>query len=215
MSGVIYDDTWRVFRIMAEFVEGFETLSRLGPAVSFFGSARTSEEDEFYKMARETARLFAQAGYAVITGGGPGIMEAANRGAREGGGKSVGLNIHLPHEQKPNSYIDILLEFRYFFCRKYMFVRYARAFIIMPGGLGTMDELFEALTLIQTGRSQRFPVILMGSAYWRDLLGWLKGTMLKSGYISPEDMGLFTVTDEPQEALRILKCYRYEEPTPL
>lgn len=192
-------DPWRVLRIQGEFVEGFEALAKLGPAVTLFGSARTPEDDPFFQAAVETARLLAEAGLAVITGGGPGIMEAGNQGARLGGGISVGLNIELPFEQHLNPYLDIPINFHYFFARKVMFVKYAQAFVIFPGGFGTLDELFESLTLIQTGKVTNFPVILFGSQYWSGLLQWLKDTMLAGGKISPADLDLVTVTDSPVE----------------
>lgn len=207
MQNTFEQDTWRVFRIMAEFVEAFEELSRLGRAVSIFGSARTRPSDHYYQVARRTARLFAKNGYAIITGGGPGIMEAANRGAIEGKGLSIGLNIDLPQEQKPNRYIRKLLHFRYFFCRKVMFVKYSRGFIMFPGGYGTMDETFETLTLIQTNRVPRFPIILMGKEYWRGLIRWLKKTVCERGAISEEDLELFSITDSPQEALAIIRDF--------
>ena len=197
----VQQDTWRVFRIMAEFVEGFEQLSKLGPAVAIFGSARAGHDDSYYDEARQTAKLLAQKGVAVITGGGGGFMEAANRGAREGGGTSVGLNIELPFEQKPNEYLDILLEFHYFFCRKVMFLKYAVGFILFPGGYGTMDELFESLTLIQTDRNENFGLVLFGSEYWRGLVDWLKGELVRRGYISSGDVELFHVTDDRQDAV--------------
>jgi uncharacterized protein (TIGR00730 family) len=194
-------DTWRVFRIMAEFVEGFEQLSGLGPAVSIFGAARASRDDRYYEEARRTARLFAENNFTIVTGGGPGLMEAANRGAREGGGRSVGLNIELPHEQEPNDYLDQFLDFHYFFVRKVMFLKYSIGFVLFPGGFGTMDELFEALTLVQTGRNPNFGVVLFGSDYWGNLLQWLKEPMLARGYIDPGDQEIIKVTDDPQEAL--------------
>jgi len=198
------DDTWRVFRIMAEFVEGMETLSQLGPAVSVFGSARAKPGEPAYDMAYETARLLVGAGYSIITGGGPGVMEAANKGATEAGGESVGLNIDLPYEQAPNRYISTLIGFRYFFCRKFMFVRYARAFVILPGGYGTLDELFEALTLMQTNRIIRFPVVLMGTDYWKGLIDWLKSDAEARGCIEGDDLSIFRMTDEPAEAVDII-----------
>jgi len=198
------DDTWRMFRIMAEFVEGFETLSRIGPAVSIFGSARTKPEDPNYRLATTLARRCAEEGFAVITGGGPGIMEAANKGATEAGGTSVGLNIELPHEQKPNPFAKTLLGFRYFFVRKVMFVKYAVAFIICPGGLGTMDEFFEAVTLIQTRKIRPFPVFLVNSGYWRGLLSWMRDTVLNERMIDAEDLSLFHVRDDPEEVVREL-----------
>ena len=192
-------DPWRVLRIMGEFVEGFDALAELGPAVSIFGSARVKEGDPFYAAARETARLLAAAGFVIITGGGPGIMEAGNRGGQEGGGQSVGLNIELPFEQGLNAYVEIGIEFRYFFVRKTMFVKYAQGFVIFPGGFGTLDELFESLTLIQTGKVKNFPVILFGSAYWGSLLQWLRTTLLAEGKIAAADLDLIAVTDSPAE----------------
>jgi len=198
-------DTWRVFRIMSEFVEGFEQLSKVGPAVSIFGSSRTTSSDPYYAEALRTARLLAENNFAVITGGGGGIMEAANRGAKEGGGVSIGLNIELPHEQKPNDYIDQMLEFHYFFVRKVMFLKYSIGFILFPGGYGTMDELFEAFTLVQTERSENFGVVLFGSAYWEKLLEWLRDPMLERGYISPPDLEIFEVTDDPVRAVEHIR----------
>lgn len=192
-------DVWRVFRIMAEFVEGFETLARVGPAVSVFGSARTSPSDDLYEKAREVGRLLAKAGIAVITGGGPGIMEAANRGAKEAGGQSVGLNILLPHEQHPNPHVTIQMDFHYFFARKMMFLKYARAFVVFPGGFGTMDEFFEALTLLQTDKMGQFPVYLYDTAYWAGLVGWLKDSMLAAGCIDHDDLDLFILSDDIEE----------------
>lgn len=201
-------DPWRVFRIMGEFVEGFDTLAGLGPAVTVFGSARVPPHDPQYAAAERTARLLVDANFAVITGGGPGIMEAANKGALEAGGKSIGCNIELPFEQGINPYVEVAINFRYFFVRKTMFVKYAEAFIIFPGGFGTMDELFEALTLIQTGKVRNFPVILFGSEYWGGLLEWIRATMLAEGKISPDDMDLLVVTDSPDEAVRtIVDCF--------
>jgi len=198
-------ETWRIFRIMAEFVEGFGELNKLGPAVSIFGSARSKPDNPYYLLAQNTAAALAKAGFAVITGGGGGIMEAANKGAIEAGGKSVGLNIDLPEEQKPNKYQNLSLSFRYFFARKMMFNKYAQAFVILPGGFGTMDEFFESLTLIQTHKSTRFPVILMGSAFWMDLIHWIENIMLKAGNISPKDLNLFSVTDDPAEVVDIIE----------
>jgi len=197
-------EAWRVLRIMGEFVEGFETLAMLGPAVSIFGSARTPPEDKYYAAAERTASLLAREGFAVITGGGPGIMEAANKGAIETGGQSVGCNIELPFEQGMNAYVDISVNFRYFFVRKTMFVKYAEAFIIFPGGFGTMDELFEALTLIQTGKVRNFPVVLFGSEYWQGLIDWLRSCMLEDGKIHLRDLDLLMVTDSPAEAVGIV-----------
>lgn len=199
-------ETWRVFRIMAEFVEGFEELSRVGPAVSVFGSARTNPNSPYYKLAEKTCTALAQAGYAVITGGGPGIMEAANKGASEICGRSVGLNIEIPQEQIPNAYQNLSLSFRYFFARKMMFTKYAEGFIIFPGGFGTLDEMFEALTLIQTDKMRNFPVVLMGIDYWKGMMDWLKETMCqREGNISLSDLQLIKQTDDPDEAVRIIK----------
>jgi len=199
------EEPWRIFRIMAEFVEGFEELSQIGPAVSFFGSARIGAEDKYYKLATDTAAAIAQAGFAVITGGGGGIMEAVNKGASEAGGRSIGLNIELPVEQVPNKYQNLSLNFRYFFCRKVMFLKYANGFVVFPGGFGTMDEFFESLVLIQTLKQAYFPVILIGSEYWQGLLDWIKTTMLaKHSYINPEDMDVYTVVDEPHVAAQII-----------
>jgi len=201
-------DAWRVLRIMGEFVEGFETLARLGPAVSIFGSARTRAGDPHYEAAERTAALLVREGFAVITGGGPGAMEAANKGAHEAGGDSVGCNIELPFEQGMNAYVDIAINFRYFFVRKTMFVKYAEAFIIFPGGFGTMDELFEALTLIQTGKVRNFPVVLFDKDYWQGLLAWLQERMLAEGKIKAQDMELLIVTDSPEEAVQVVvDCY--------
>ncbi len=201
------DESWRIFRIMAEFVEAVEELSRVGHAVSIFGSARVTPRDEYYEKTVELARLLAEEGFGVITGGGPGIMEAANKGASEGGGKSVGMNIRLPFEQKPNPYANISIDYNYFFIRKVMFVKYAMAYVILPGGFGTMDELFEALTLIQTKRIKSFPVVLMGREYWEGLLQWLKETMLKEGKISEEDLDIVRVIDEPDKIVRHIKKF--------
>ena len=194
-------ESWRIFRIMAEFVEGFEELAQVGKAVSIFGSARTSSDDPYYIKAQETTKLIAEAGYAIITGAGPGIMEAANRGAREGGGLSIGLNIEIPTEQQSNSYVEKLLSFRYFFCRKVMFVKYAHAFVIFPGGFGTIDEFFESITLIQTQRASRFPVVLVGRDYWEGLVTWIQQKLLKTNKISPPDIQIFQIIDDPREIL--------------
>jgi uncharacterized protein (TIGR00730 family) len=202
-------DLWRIFRVMAEFTEGFEELASIGPAVSFFGSARAKPGQPYYKLAQQTASEIAKAGFAVITGGGGGIMEAANKGAAEAGGESIGLNIELPIEQIPNEYQNLSLHFRYFFCRKVMFLKYAHGFIVFPGGYGTMDEFFESLVLIQTLKQAFFPVILMGSDYWDGLIKWMKEKMLKvHNHISPEDMDVFTVVDEPQAAVKIIVDFR-------
>ncbi len=199
-------DSWRIFRIISEFVDGFETMSEIYPAVSVFGSASISEQSPVYKLGREVGRLLAESGFTVITGGGPGAMESANRGAFEAGGKSVGLCIQLPKEQAANPYLNVKLNFRYFFVRKVMFVKYAMAYVILPGGFGTMDELFESMTLIQTHRIKPFPVILLGKDYWKDLVSWIKKTMLmKHGMICPDDMDLFQVIDDPAAAVNAIK----------
>ncbi len=200
-------DPWRTLRILSEFVEGFDAMARVGPAITVFGSARTKPDDPVYELARGIGYRLAKAGYAVITGGGPGAMEAANRGCREGGGLSVGCNIELPHEQGLNPYVDLGVEFRYFFVRKVMFVKYADGFVILPGGFGTMDELFEALTLIQTRRVRHFPVILVGSAYWAGLLDWVRSTLLPAGAVSEADIELLTITDDPDEAVAMLRRF--------
>ncbi len=198
-------ESWRIFRIMAEFVEGFEVLSRIPPAVSIFGSTRTPRSDEDYQKAEQTARKLAREGYAIVTGGGPGIMEAANKGAMEEGGVSVGINIDLPEEQKPNQYITTYLGFRYFFVRKMMFVKYAVAFVIFPGGFGTLDEFFEPIQLIQTHKIKPFPVILVGKDYWKGLREWIEGVLLAQGKISPPDISLFHIVEEPDEVVRLIK----------
>lgn len=195
-------ESWRVFKIMGEFVEGVESLHDIGPAVSFFGSARTKPSDKYYKIAEKTAALFTQNNFAVITGGGGGIMEAANKGAAQAGGTSVGLNIVLPFEQKPNPFANISIEFNYFFIRKVMFVKYATAYVIMPGGLGTLDELFEAVTLIQTKRIRPFPLILVGSTYWSGLIDWIREQLLAGKMISPEDIDILQIMDEPEEIVK-------------
>jgi uncharacterized protein (TIGR00730 family) len=199
-----HTDTWRVFRIMGEFVEGFDELATVTRGVAIFGSARTPPDSPYYAAAQETAGLLARGGFSVITGGGPGIMEAANRGAFEAAGTSIGCNIELPFEQAPNPYQTRSLKFKYFFVRKTMFVKYSNAFVIFPGGFGTLDELFEALTLIQTRKINDFPVILFGSEYWRGMIDWLEGMMLKSEYIGAEDRGLLHLTDSPAEVVEII-----------
>ena len=204
-------DPWRALRILSEFVDGFDAMARVGPAVTVFGSARTRVDAPEYALARTIGRKLAEAGYAVITGGGPGTMEAANRGCQEGGGLSVGCNIELPHEQGLNAYVDLGVEFRYFFARKTMFVKYADGFVILPGGFGTLDELFEALTLIQTGKVRHFPVVLVGSAYWAGLLDWIRDTLLASGAVSAADLSLLQVTDDPDEAIRLVQAYTAAE----
>ena len=198
-------DTWRLFHIMAEFVGGFEALPEVYPAVTIFGSARSHPNSMTYKNTEKLARLLVENGLNVISGGGPGVMAAANKGAAEAGGKSIGLHIHLPQEQEPNKYANVRLSYKYFFIRKVMFVKYAVAYIIMPGGFGTLDELFESLTLIQTNRIKSFPVILMDTGYWKGLLEWLKGTLVKKKAISESDFQIFRVADTPEEAIDIIK----------
>ena len=203
-------DSWEIFKIMGEFVEGFETMSRIGPCVSIFGSARTKPENKYYKIAEEVAFLLTQQKFGVITGGGPGIMEAGNKGAQRGGGKSVGLNIVLPFEQEANPYIDNdkIINFDYFFVRKVMFIKYAQGFIVLPGGYGTLDEMFEALTLIQTEKSGKFPVILIGRDFWSGLIDWIKNTLLEEEHnISPEDLDLIKIVDSAEEAVGHISDY--------
>src|SRR5262245_28558743 len=203
-----HEDPWRVLRILGEFVHAFDALAEVGAAVAVFGSARAPESDPMYQAARDLGARLARAGFAVITGGGPGIMEAANRGAREAGGLSIGCNIELPREQAVNPYVDISVNFRYFFCRKTCFLKYAEGFVLFPGGFGTLDEMFEALTLIQTGKVQHFPVILFGSAFWRGLVDWMRERLAAEAKIAAEDLQLFAVTDSTEEACRrILDCY--------
>jgi uncharacterized protein (TIGR00730 family) len=194
-------DAWRALRILSEFVEGFDTMSDLPPAVSVFGSARSKPDSPEWELAERLGAALAEAGYAVITGGGPGVMEAANKGCAEAGGLSVGLGIELPFEQGLNEWVDMGIDFRYFFARKTMFVKYAQAFVVLPGGFGTMDELFEALTLVQTRKVTRFPVVLMGTWYWQGLIDWMRGTMSAEGKIGPEDLGLLCLTDDVGEAV--------------
>lgn len=205
------DEPWRVFRIMSEFVDGFETLRSLGNAVTVFGSARFSSDSKYYQKASETAALFSKNGYAVITGGGHGIMEAANKGAKEAKGESVGLNIMLPMEQQQNEFITLPLEFRYFFVRKLMFVKYTKAFIVFPGGFGTLDEFFEIVTLIQTNKIESFPVILYGKEYWAGLLSWIKDKCLAEKTIDDFDLDLFKLTDDPNEILQIVNDFYIEK----
>ncbi|MFH1868029.1 MAG: TIGR00730 family Rossman fold protein [Candidatus Omnitrophota bacterium] len=201
------DEPWRVFRIMSEFVDGFEELSQVGPAVTIFGSARSKPTDKYYKLAESIAYKLVKAKYAVITGAGSGIMEAANKGAKKANGQSIGLNIDIPVVQSPNPYVTQLIEFRYFFCRKVMFIKYAKATVIMPGGFGTMDEFFESVTLIQTRRVDPFPVILVGREYWESLLKWIKKTMLKTMRIDKKDLNIFKITDNPDEVIGIIKKF--------
>jgi uncharacterized protein (TIGR00730 family) len=205
INEITIQDSWRMFRIMAEFVDGFEALAKYHPAVTIFGSTRIRSGDEVYQKAERIGKLLAENGFAVITGGGPGVMEAANKGAFSAGGKSIGLNIELPLEQKSNPYTNITLNFRYFFVRKVMFVKYAVAYIVLPGGFGTMDELLESITLIQTQKIKPFPVILVGSNYWRGFWDWIKGVVLKEGKISPADLEIVQLVDEPEEIVKTIK----------
>ncbi len=207
-------ESWRLFRIIAEFVEGFETLGHMTPGISIFGSARIPPDSEAYRRTYELAKAISLAGYPIITGGGPGVMEAANKGAYDAGGESVGMNISLPLEQRPNPYIKTFLTFRYFFVRKVMFVKYSRAFIIMPGGFGTLDELFESMTLIQTHKIQPFPVILVGSEFWAPLVSWIDETLMSQALISARDMDIFKVVDTTDEVLTILRYTHVPEPDP-
>ncbi|MBU1701071.1 MAG: TIGR00730 family Rossman fold protein [Candidatus Eisenbacteria bacterium] len=204
-------DTWRVLRILGEFVEGFDTLAPLGPTISIFGSARLERETELYRQVEEMAAGLARAGFAVISGGGPGVMEAANKGCHEAGGRSVGCNIELPFEQDANEYQDISLKFRYFFVRKLMFVKYSMGFIICPGGMGTLDELMNAVTLAQTGKIEQFPIVLFGRDHWAGLIAWLRDSVLQTGFISPVDMDLFQMADDPEEAVSMIvdACRRF------
>lgn len=201
------EEPWRLFRIMAEFVEGFESMEKVGPAVSIFGSARTERNSKNYKIAEALGKELSKAGFAVITGGGPGIMEAANKGAHSVGGKSVGLSIDLPFETKSNDFLNMEIWFNYFFVRKVMFVKYAKGFVVLPGGFGTLDEFYEALTLIQTGKIKPFPVVLIGKEYWSELLDWMKSTMLKEKNIHQNDLSLFQVADDAKEAVRFIKNF--------
>jgi uncharacterized protein (TIGR00730 family) len=205
-SEIHSEESWRIFKVMAEFVEGIDKLAKIGPCVSIFGSARTKLDNPYYIMAEEIAAKLVRHGYGVITGGGPGIMEAGNKGAKLQGGKSVGLNIELPFEQKPNDYIDRdkSIDFDYFFVRKVMFVKYSQGFIIMPGGFGTLDEMFESLTLMQTKKIARFPVVLVGKKYWGGLFEWVKSTMLDQGYIGADDLNLVALVDTPTEAVKVI-----------
>ncbi|MFT5169795.1 MAG: hypothetical protein ACI9F2_000163 [Lysobacterales bacterium] len=205
------EDPWRVFRIMGEFVDGFHQMGKIKNAISIFGSARTSTDSPYYKDAEETAKLLVKKGYAVITGGGPGIMEAGNKGASEAGGRSVGLNIYLPFEQEPNPYVNHLINFHYFFARKVMFVKYAKAFIIFPGGYGTLDELFESLTLIQTDRINKFPVLLYGQDFWCGLVDWMNDSVLGEKNIDKKDLNLFEIVNSPEEVIQKLSKH-YKKP---
>jgi len=210
----LHGDPWRVMRIQSEFVEGFGALAEVGPAVSVFGSARSKPGDLYYELAVEVGRGLAEAGFAVITGGGPGSMEGANRGAHEKGGLSIGLGIELPFEQGMNDFVDLGVNFRYFFARKTMFVKYAQGFIVLPGGFGTFDELFEALTLVQTHKVTEFPIVLIGSDFWRGLLDWIGGVALDQGTISPKDLDLLRLVDEPSEAVAIMVEHKAEDGSP-
>lgn len=210
MQKILNKESWRIFQIMAEFVEGFENLATISPSVSIFGSARTKPDHPYYKTTEALAYKLSEAGFSVVSGGGPGLMEAANKGAFRGKSKSIGLNIKLPHEQSGNPYQDISLDFRHFFSRKVMFVKYASAYVVMPGGFGTLDELAEVLTLIQTGKSRRFPIVLMGRKFWTPLIEWFKNTLVEEGTIAPKDMDLFQVTDDIDEAIEFIFHF-YEE----
>jgi len=212
MEDLAKSDTWRVFRIMAELVEGFEALNNIGPAVTIFGSARLEPGSPYYNKCLKVSEILAKNGFAIISGGGPGIMEAANKGAQNANGTSIGLNIALPMEQTPNSFQDVRVEFRYFFVRKLMFVKYAVAYVIFPGGFGTMDELFEALTLIQTKKIRGFPVVLVGREYWQGLIHWLKTTVLEMGAINREDLELMQIADDPEEICELI-TRRYKDRT--
>jgi hypothetical protein len=198
-SEFLHTDPWRALRILGEFVDGFDALARVGHCVSVFGSARTTEDDPYYAAAQQVGRGLAEAGFGVITGGGPGIMEAANRGAFETGGMSIGCNIELPHEQHVNEYVSLQIDFRYFFVRKMMFVKYSEGFVVFPGGFGTMDELFEALTLIQTGKTHGFPLVLYGAEFWDDLVSWMRRRLVPDGLIAAEDLDLMHILDSPEE----------------
>ncbi|MEF2144439.1 MAG: TIGR00730 family Rossman fold protein [Desulfovibrionaceae bacterium] len=200
-------ESWRLFKIMSEIVDGFESLGQHGPAVSIFGSARVAQGQPLYEKTRELATKLARAGFSIITGGGPGLMDAGNRGCQEGGGTSIGLHIHLPHEQQANTHLDVRCDFRYFFVRKLMFVKYATAYVVVPGGLGTLDELSEALLLIQTKRIKPFPIVLMGRDFWSGLLDWFQTRLLAEGFISEADLNLFLVTDDPDEAVEHIRTH--------
>jgi len=207
IDDITLKDSWRLFHILAEFVEGFENLSDISPAITIFGSARTSEGEDLYGKAYVLAKLLGKNGFNLITGGGPGVMEAVNRGAKEEGAKSVGINIELPFEQKPNPYITLPLSFRYFFVRKVMFIKYAIAYIVLPGGFGTLDEFFEALTLVQTHKTRPFPVILVGTDYWEDLIAFMRSRMLRNGMINKDELNIFQVIDEPEKIVEYIKRF--------
>jgi len=209
VSTAMSRESWKIFQIMAEFVEGYEKLASIHPSVSIFGSARTKPDDPIYGLTEDIAKRLSDAGFAIVSGGGPGVMEAANKGAQSGGSPSIGVNITLPNEEKPNEYQDISISFKHFFARKVMFVKYASAYVVMPGGFGTLDELAEILTLIQTGKSRRIPIILVHSPFWEGLLDWFKNTLVTRGTISPEDLDLMTVLDDPEEIVDAI--FRYYE----
>ncbi len=211
-SEFVHTDPWRALRILGEFVDGFDALARVGHCVSVFGSSRVREGDPFYTAAQAVGRGLAEAGLGVITGGGPGVMEAANRGAFEAGGTSIGCNIELPHEQHANEYVTLQIDFRYFFVRKTMFVKYSEGFVVFPGGFGTMDELFEALTLIQTGKTRGFPLVLYGSEYWNDLVAWMRKRLLADGMIDPEDLTLMNILDTPEEVCEVFVRLEHDVP---
>jgi uncharacterized protein (TIGR00730 family) len=207
-TAFVHTDPWRALRILGEFVDGFDALARVGRCVTVFGSARIHDGHPYYAAAREVGHGLAEDGFAVMTGGGPGIMEAANRGAHEAGGMSIGCNIELPHEQRGNEYVNLRIDFRYFFVRKTMFVKYSEGFVVFPGGFGTMDELFEALTLIQTGKTDEFPLVLYGSEFWTDLLGWLRTRLVGEGMIDDVDLDLVTFADTPEDVCRVFREHR-------
>ncbi|MDO9585945.1 MAG: TIGR00730 family Rossman fold protein [Syntrophales bacterium] len=207
INALSIEESWRIFRIMAEFVEGIEALSEVDNAVTIFGSARVQRDDPYYRKAEYLARRLAEVGFSVITGGGPGIMEAGNKGATEAGGKSIGMNIRLPFEQKPNPYANVSIDYKYFFIRKVMFIKCAMAYVVLPGGFGTLDELFEALTLIQTKRIKSFPVVLMGSEFWHGMMEWLKNTVLREGKIGQNDLDFIQIIDEPDEVVKYIQKY--------
>lgn len=214
-DGYALRESWRLFRIISEFVEGFDVLPAVAPAVTVFGSARCDADSDLYRSAYEIGRRLGEAGFSVITGGGPGVMEAANKGALEAGAHSVGLNVEIPLEERPNGYTTTALTFRYFFVRKVMLVKYATAFVLLPGGYGTLDEMFETLTLIQTGRIDTFPVILFGSSYWGGLVAWLREQVRAQGYCGPDDLEIFHVTDDPEEVVRIVREWHKAHGTPV
>lgn len=204
------EDPWRIFRIMSEFVDGFEELSNVKDAVSIFGSARTKPSAKYYKMAEETAAKLVAEGYSIITGAGPGIMEAANKGAKKAGGDSIGLNILIPTQQKPNKYVTRTVEFKYFFCRKVMFLKYVKALVAFPGGFGTLDELFEAITLVQTGRIETYPIIVVGSEFWKGMVSWLRTTLLANDMMEKSDLNIFQIVDSPDEVVAAIRAFYHK-----